>query len=358
MSNESPTTVQKTEEELFQEILEAREKGEDVGKLLENVEVLEAPAEPEVKEPESEEEPATTEEVPEVPEKEVKAEPAEKKPEDQAPSKPDEDWIAGLPEEAQAKAKALMEERQRIERDHKALLGRVPYLNRKVDELQRQLSTRPAPAVKSQEPAAPKTSVAEGKFATKLAEARAVDPALADLLEAMRDEIVNPLREEIATKTEQTAAQLREKEELELWQTEKAKLLERIPQADEVFRHPLYKEWKKTLPENQYRLANSIYADDVEIALTQFAKYAQSVSPDLVQAAPAPVAQPLAVTQPPSVVAAADKIVADRARKLAAGSPATANPTPKAVNIPDDPEARFALIAERIKQGKPYADLV
>src|SRR5688572_4540904 len=228
MSNESPTTVQKTDEQLFQEVLEARTKGEDVGKIFENVEIVESPLENEETRPESEEGEAAVQ-APAAPEKEEESNPAAPV---AAPAQSEEDWLASLPEEAKGKVQALKEERLRLERDHKALLGRVPYLNRKVDELQRQLSTRPAtPAVSQPKtPAANETSVAEGKFATKLAEARAVDPALAELLEAMRDEIVNPLREEIATKTSQTENALREKEEVELWKSEKAKLLERIPQ--------------------------------------------------------------------------------------------------------------------------------
>lgn len=354
MSNESPTTVQKTEEELFQEVLNAREKGEDVGKLLENVEVTESPIEKEETEPNTEDNPAT-EEVPETKGEEEKEEKTEPKAADKSSAESEEDWLAGLAPEVQERVKALKEESLKIKRDNDALRGRVPYLNRKVDELQRLVSQRPAPVKES---AAKVAGMSEGKFATKLAEARAVDPALADLLEAMRDEIVNPLREEIATKTEQTAAQLREKEELELWHAEKAKLLERIPQADEVFRLPLYKEWKKTLPENQLRLANSIYADDVEIMLKRFAEYAQVVAPVSAPVSTAPQTQTPPAISTPDMISTADKIVADRARKLAAGNPGAANPTPKNVNIPDDPEARFALIAERIKQGKSYADLV
>lgn len=347
MANESQSTVQKTDEELFNEIIEARQKGEDVGKLLENVEIVSTDPIVEGTEPEEVEDPATTV----VPDSAVK-EGEEEQPATPAAKAPvsEEDWLAGLPAEAQEKVRALKEERQQLERDNSALRGRVPYLNRKVDELQRLMSTRPAP---EKAPAAPATSVAEGKFATKLAEARAVDPALAELLEAMRDEIVHPLREEIATKTSKTENALREQEEMALWQSEKAKLLERIPQADEVFRHPLYKEWKKTLPENQLRLASSIYADDVEIALGQFAKYAAAVQPEL--AAPvvaAPVAAPAATS------ASTQKVVADRARKLAAGNPGTATPAPKTTREVEDPEVRFALITERIRQGKSYTDLV
>jgi hypothetical protein len=347
MATESQT-VQKSEEELFAEIIEARKTGGDIGAVLKDVEVIGSEAE-EV-EPTVEETPAG-----DPPEAKTKEEEKDKKPEQQvaqpAPVDSQEEWMAALSPEIQAKVNALKEESARKERENKALLGRVPFLNRKVDELTKQLSTqRPA-----EEPAAEKkTSKPESVFAKKLAETRPVDPELADLIEAGIAEATEALRSELAEKTSKTEALFRNKEDEELWRSEKAKLLERIPRADEVFQLELYKEWKQTLPENMRRLAGSIYADEVVIALEQFAKYAQVMQPELIQT-PASTT----VTTPAVASPEAAKVAASRDRKLAAGNPDTATPRPKAQTKDfDDPEARFNEISKRIREGKSYSDLL
>jgi hypothetical protein len=350
MTNESQT-VQKSEQELFDEVIAARNSGSDMGKVLENVEVIETNTEEvePVANPEKEEVAATP--PAEAPKEE------DKKPvvADKAPPATEEDWSAGLPPEVQAKITALKEERNRAERDHKALMGRVPFLNRKVDELEKKLSSqRPAP-----EPAAEdKTPKAESLLAKKLTETRAVDPALADLIEAAVSETTQSLRQELAEKTSQTEALFRNRDEEELWKSEKAKLLERIPQADEVFQLPLYKQWKRMLPAGQAALASSMYAEDVVLALEQFARFAAVHQPELIQQpASTPAANP-----PVGEVATnpdAAKVADQRARKLAADNPGAAAPRPKPSSKDfDDPTARFDEITKLIREGKSYAHLL
>ena len=231
----------------------------------------------------------------------------------------------------------------------KSELGRLPHLQRKVDELSRQLSAPRTEPTKA-EPAATKTSVTAGKFAEKLAEARAVDPALADLLEAMRDEIVTPLREELTNEVNQTKALFADKEQEQLWTNEKSKLLQMVPQADDVFKHPLYKEWKSTLPQNMYNLASSIYADDVVVALEQFSKYVAATNPELVTPPQETPAVPTKVD-----TSTADKVAADRARKLNSTPPGTSAQSPKGGDgIPENPEDLFKYVTEKIRKGESY----
>lgn len=340
MGTESPSN-QKTQEELFAEVSDALINGKDVNSIVSKAEIADSePAPTEVKE-----EPVVTEE-PEAA-LDTTQEPEEKET-PPATTAGDDDWDANLPDDVKEKIKLLREEKLQAEHRVRSELGRVPYLQRKVEELSRQLSApRVAP---TSEPAATKTSVTSGKFAEKLAEARAVDPALADLLEAMRDEIVQPLREELTNEVNQTKALFVNKEQEQLWNTEKAKLLSIVPEADQVFAHPLYKQWKSEIPENLRALASSIHADEVVVALGEFYRYAQKVAPELV-AQPAEPAKTTTTTPP----AAADKVAADRARKLNSPTPSTAANGPKGGDgIPENPEDLFKYVTEKIRKGEPY----
>jgi hypothetical protein len=122
-----------------------------------------------------------------------------------------------------------------------------------------------------------------------------------------------------------------------------------VPQADEIFKLPLYRQWKEEIPENLRRLAGSIHADEVVVALEQFAKYAAQVHPELVTpAAPAPAA-------PAAPSAAADKVAQDRARKLNSPAPSGANVAPRAGGgVPEDPEALFKYLTDKIRKNEPY----
>jgi hypothetical protein len=327
--------IDKTQEELFEEINAARAAGTDYGKVLKNVNVSDSESNEDTVVPKEE---APLIEVPEVTEEvdttkvttEVTPAPV--------------DWEAGLSPEVLAEVQKLKDERAQLEHRVKSELGRVPYLQRKVEELSRQTSQPPTPPVGST--AATKTS---GKFAERLARAREVDPDLADLFEAAIEEISAPLREELTNEVHQTKQAIADKEYEELWQREKAKLLQQVPQADEVFKHPMYKQWKSEIPENLLRLSSSVYADEVVIALEQFAKYVALQSPETPASPQAPVAPA------PVDTTASDKLAADRARKLSSGAPSTSAPAPRGgTGIPEDPDALFNYITDKIRKNEPY----
>ena len=347
MGTESPSN-QKTEQELFDEVSEALSSGKNIGTILSKTELVGEETKPAGEEVVVEtpvvEEPVTTNtadiEVPVV--------------ETPATTNVDDSWADGLSDELKEKIKLLREEKKaaeeaKLQAEHrvKSELGRVPYLQRKVEELSRQLSE---PRTPTTEPAATKTSVAKGKFAEKLAEARAVDPALADLLEAMAEEIVNPLREELTNEVNQTKALFADKEQEQLWKSEKDKLLQMVPDADAAFKHPLYKQWKQEIPENLHRLASSIYADEVVIALEQFAKYVGQLHPELIN-------QPAGATTTTTTTTddAVTKLAADRARKLNNQLPRTSAQSPKGGDgIPENPEELFNYLTSKIAKGESY----
>lgn len=344
-------TNEKTQEDLFEEIMAAKQAGKSYDKLVNEATISDAPVE-ENDEPNDEGTPPAEE--PEAivtsPVEEVKEETTPAKAEDKLATTVvvSDDWEASLPDEVKEKVKALREERNQLEHRVKSELGRLPFLQRKVDELSRQRSEPQTKPVKEQ-PAATKTST---KFDEKIAEARAVDPALADLLVALKEEIENPLREEFSTKVKQTEELVLGRDMEQHWHNEKARLLQMVPQADDVFKHPLWKEWKENVAtESMRNLTNSVNADDMVVALEVFSKYVAVVQPELVT----PPAETTKATTGVVDTTAADKVAAERARKLAGTPKATTATTPKASTVDlEDPEALFNHITGKIAKGESY----
>ncbi len=271
-----------------------------------------------------------------------------------APETPSEpvlgNWEDSLDEEAKGKVKALRDERDAMDRRIRSELGRVPYLQREMAELKRKLQ-EPRQPEPTQAPAAPAPK--QSKFAEKLAQIREIDPVLADTFEdamkELRDEVVTPLREELGNEIKEVRNVFRDRDEESLWSQEKAKLLAAVPQADEIFKLPLYREWKEQLSPSQKQLAGSIYADDVVVALEQFSKYVARVHPELVPQQPAaPV-----TTQAPPVNPQAAKAQEARERKLVAKPPGSAPTPPKSGDgFPDDPDELHRFFVKKIRAGE------
>lgn len=345
MATESQTG-EKTQEELFEEIMAAKQAGTSYDKVVREAEISSEPVDDEPKELDTP--PAEEPEKKEIPAEEVKEDATPALPADVLAT-PDakDDWEASLPDEVKEKVKALREERNLLEHRVKSELGRIPFLQRKVDELSRQRSEPQTKPVK-EEPAATKTSNTKSKLEEKLAEARAVDPALADLLQLVKDETEQSLREEFSSKVKQTEDLVLGKEQEQRWHNEKARLLQMVPQADDVFAHPLWKEWKTNVATETMRgMIESVNADDMVVALEQFSKYVAVVQPDLVA--------PAATIAAPVDTSAADKVAAERARKLAGTPKTTSATTPKASTVDlEDPEALFNHITGKIAKGESY----
>lgn len=330
-----------TEDQLFAQIQETMKSGTEAdlnkvmeSKLAEPVEVVET-------QPESQSAPvaAATEEV--KPAVAVVATPA---------VVPVEDWFADLPAEVQEKVKALKDEKDKLEHKVRSDEGRVPSLQRQVEELKRKVTTqRPEPQA-AQVPNAKSNS--NSKLDEKIASIREIDPVLADTLASMRDELTAPIRDELITRTDRIENDLRRQEDEKLWERENNKLLAAVPLAHEVFKHPQYQEWKKQQTEGLVSLAESIYADDVLIAFEKFTKDMQRINPPQAQAAPAKVETPAPVVVPP-VDKRASTIATERERKLNASAPAAVSGTAKAGDgLPDDEDRLFAHFQEQIRLKK------
>lgn len=343
MANESQTP-QKTDEQLFNEVSEALAKGESIDSLM-NVEVTDTAP---IEEPVPEEASEDSEEVEDkTPEEDKKV--ADTKAHDTVP---DEDWEADLDPKVKDQVKKLKDEL--AQRDHKikSELGRVPALQRQVEELKRSLSVPRATPAPKPEAAADKTSAAKSKFDEKLARVKEIDPDLADLLVSLKEDVEGPLRKEFSDGLTKAQAESQRKEEEAIFDREYTKLVSLVPQAPQVFKHPLYKQWKSSQSEYVQQLAGSLYADDVVIALEQFAKYTQQYHPEL-----AGTSAPAATTEgtAPVADASATKVAQDRARKLSAGAPsttATAPKTGKGIPGEDDPEALFNYVVGKLQKGE------
>jgi hypothetical protein len=332
MSKDSQTT-EKTEQQLFDEVSEAMASGKSLS-FVDDVTLVEPGTTPEGEEPNSD----GTAPAEEPEKKEEEAEGTETTPEEGKETPP-----ASPTETPEERVTRLEQERAQLEHRLRSDAGRVAALQRKVDDL---LRAQPTPA-KETKPA-PEASVAKTKFDEKIAKVRELDPDLADVLEALREDVTEKSSDLITNKVSQTEQFIRQREEQEVFAREKARLLEMVPEADDVFRNPAWRQWKESQPANILALASSMDADEMYLAMQKFATDMQRQHPELYTAAPVTTGTPAE----PSPAAA--KVTNDRARKLAAGTPPSAGTVAKqGKGGPQTDEELFELVSQQLYEGKP-----
>lgn len=300
-----------SEEQLFREISKAVAES-DID-ALDRLAVPEPTPEPEKVEEEEEE--AKTEEGDKTPEPEVQVD--------------DKDTeIAKLKEELDKQSRTVHQLRSDA--------GRVPALQRRLAELDKKLQ---------EVAAAPKKSAAEAREDTrvlneKLAQIKEADPLLAEAIEASIDALRQEQDSKLAATHKLLESQAKKTDE-ELFEKEWTKLVTAVPNAQEVFEHPLWEEWKGQIPPNLHNLATSIYADEVMLALEQFTKFVVSKHPEL-----APKQEPAKEEpkQPEPVVKdpAAERLAAEREKKLKTPTPGSSNAVVEKDSLPTDPDKLFA----------------
>ena len=178
----------------------------------------------------------------------------------------------------------------------------------------------------------------------KLAQIREVDPLIAD---AVQETVVNSmesLRQEQEQQLQKMVAAFDEQETEDLLDREYASLVSQVPNAPQVFAHPLWKEWKETVPAGMRNLAESAYADDVVVAFEQFSKFVLQRHPELAQ-----VQQPAAqqVVVKPTPTPATQQVIEDRNKKLKTATPGSSAKPAEKVNDITDPEKLFAELWEQ-----------
>lgn len=232
-----------------------------------------------------------------------------------------EDPIADL----RAQLTAMQRENQAL----KSQAGRVPHVQRRLDELDKKLS---------QLMAAP-SSQASAKITPKvdelLKDVEDTDPTLASALKQALVTAVEGIDEEQRSREIENLKMLRQREE-EAYQAEEAKrLLEMYPMAPEVFANPHWAAWKKEQPDHILKLATSNNADAVALALDLFARDMQARYPELA---------------PKQADERANKVEEERQRKKQTAANVDRPNAPAKGRGPQNPEALFAKFSEEIRK--------
>lgn len=211
----------------------------------------------------------------------------------------------------------LKQELHRLKSD----AGRVPYMQRRQQELERELrdlklSHKPATKANAETETAVSTSELPAALKQRIERLREIDPDLADTLEVgFRTNI------EAAEKAKATAAEtVKEyansqdaKDDEAFIQQQYTQLVTEVPYAPQVFQSKEWKQWKETLSPGRRALAESAYADEVKIAIAAFAQDMQT------RFGGAEKTQPAAQPDTPVVSEAVTKVQESRERKLNAG---------------------------------------
>ena len=237
-------------------------------------------------------------------------------------------------QEKLAEALELLAKVQQENHGLRSQAGRVPHLQRQVQQIDKKLEElRNATSPSSR----PSTKLAE-KFNPKLEKLREADPFLADLMAELladaTDGVATDLRD-----AETTSLQNQRKEvEQEIRAAEVTRFLEMYPNAEQVFKSTSWKSWEESQSSQLRALANSNNADDVAFAFERYAADMVKLHPELAQQ-----------NEPASNNDAA-KIEAERQRRkqtaAVVGSPTPAGRQQK----PDDDEALFRKFSEQIRK--------
>lgn len=174
---------------------------------------------------------------------------------------------------------------------YKSDAGRVPYLQRELQELKRKVQS---PATKADQSAEESNDSIKlpANLQKKIDELREIDPAMAEIQESMFKENIR-LSQETQRASQESQRKAEEQREDEAFIDQQFnELIRQIPQAPEVFKMPEWQTWKKSLSPGRRALAESIYADEVAEAIRAFAAVMQSRQQTT--APPVPAAPPVA----------------------------------------------------------------
>lgn len=161
---------------------------------------------------------------------------------------------------AEDEVSALRAELHRAKSD----AGRVPFLNRRVQELERKLSDMArAPASVPEDEDLPQALKA------KLDKLRELDPELAETMEESYRASASKTAA-LAKAQEDSIRIQREREDSEFISQQFTLLTNEFPEAPKVFQSEKWKKWKDALPPAFRALAESSYASEVAEALRNF----------------------------------------------------------------------------------------
>jgi hypothetical protein len=281
-------------------------------------------------------------------------------------TKPEEidnkDTTTAPPEETKAETVEQIEETKPVEKTELELVkeklealakenhalrsqaGRVPHVQRKLKELDKKLDE----LTKS-----PPSSQASAKIEPKITEllkgVKDTDPELADTIAAVVAEAIKGVSEDMHAKERETLSLFRQSEFETYQEAEVKRLLDMYPNAPEVIQSPTWTEWKKEQTPRIVSLAQSDNADDVAFAFEKYAKDMVAKYPDAFKQQEVK-AEPTAPS--PNAGGRAAQIEAERARKKTTAANVSTPVAPGKVEMPDDPEALFKMLSEKIRKER------
>lgn len=229
------------------------------------------------------------------------------------------------PAEKTAREIELEKELQRLRSD----AGRVPYIQRRMAELEREVRAYKARESQTTQGKAKPTDVELDEDTRKEIEAlREVDPVMARTLERIAKAAISTAASKVDNVVTTFTQAEQEEDDYKFLMEQKSILVEKIPQADDIFASNEWREWKETLTPNQRAFAESSYAVEVEQAIYAFAAAMQAK-----QGAVQTNTAPPATAAPPEP----SKVSEARERKTKAAAGVSAPAARKAVELdPDD----------------------
>lgn len=217
---------------------------------------------------------------------------------------------------------------------YKSDAGRVPYLQRRLAELERELRATKARGTTTQKAdTGNKPSIQDVELdpdvQKDIDELREIDPVLAKTMERIAKTAVATASAKVDHAVTTLTQQEQEAEDFRFYTEQKARLLEQIPQAEQIFATPEWARWKESLTPARRAMAESGYADEVIQAIYAFA--ADMRNAQGVNAAPAQ-------KQEQPVTPEKNEVQEARNRKVEA-SAEVANPSAKKIETFDEEQA-------------------
>lgn len=325
---------EKLNEPSMEELADAIQKG-DVDSLdrLMAVEKTESEDNKNPKEPES----AETEEEPTEKEEPEEAEAEPVKEDEKGEEESEEEPEASTPEAATTAAspanQAQVDEIEALKKElhrYKSDAGRVPHMQRRMAELERELR-----AVKARNPDNPDASKSaqvdvnsvelDEETKAQIEELRAIDPVYAKTVERAAKAAIAAASSRFQNSFDTYVSEEQRAEDERFYIEQKALLTEMIPRHEEIFATPEWKQWKESLSPGKRAMAESAYADEVAQAIYAFAADMQRYQQAHAQA---PQQQPAAPATPSQSTPSAEESEVHKARQnkiaKAAGVPNTA----------------------------------
>lgn len=162
----------------------------------------------------------------------------------------------------------------------KSNAGRVPNIQHRLREMDKRLEE--LTKVKASPSSQPATKI-KTRADEILKDVRDADPLLADAITNLIAEATNGVAEDALTREIESTQALRNAEAQSYLEEERNRLLERYPNAPEVFQSDFWSEWRDSQPAGIKALAESANADEVALALELYAKDMVARFPQLQQ---------------------------------------------------------------------------